>query len=752
MSPDARYAAVPEAMRHRKAWLLWKSEQHPGDKKPRKVPYYADGRRRAGEQGAPADRAALVSFEAALAALDGGGFTGLGFAFLPGNDDIGIDLDHVRDPETGKLTPRAQAIVDACASYTEISPSGTGLHIYCQGESETFKSNDIGVEVFCGRQFFTVTGHHLVGTPAEVNTIGEETLRRLKATVEQARKGRDSVSSTVHTSALDGQAKVESALAYVSPDCGYDDWIRIGMAIHAELGPDALGVWDAWSGKSAKYPGSKALAAHWKSFGAGGVTGASLYALAGEAGWRSPRRVHTPTPPEPRSSSLDDPDAPRGHLDPLAPPIMAPEGLPPLLREIVETATATSEAHPVAVAFNVMAMFSCMIGRGPHQWIGDTVIHARPFGLVVGKSGKARKGTAEHTPMRIFRAADELLRQRRKTGDRLRIHAGGLSTGEGIVYAIRDAREGVDGKDGDPGVNDKRLLVVEPEFDNVLAHTKREGNTLSATIRNLWDGRDLEPMSKSGQKSGERATRPHVVVLGHITGFELREKSTENDAANGLLNRFLILYVHRPKLVPLPEPTPETRIQHLAERVADAIEAATDGNYHTREKHEIRLGEEARELWIEQYPQLSRDREGKAGSLMARAEVYCRMLAMVFCLLDARREIEPCDLRAALAWVDYWRQSVDYIFRMADEDGELDPFAARVFELIRAEPGITAEQLRDRFHRNEPAGKIKRALENLVGMAPPLIEARKKTKTGGRPATCYHPYNSEQSIDAESRK
>lgn len=440
------------------------------------------------------------------------------------------------------------------------------------------------------------------------------------------------------------------------------------------------------------------------------------------------------------------------NMDPLSPPTMAPEGFPPLLRAIVDTACATSEAHPVAVAANVVGMFCAMVGRGLVQYIGDAALHGRPFILIVGKSGKARKGTAEHTPLRIFRAVDAILRERLKTADRMRIHGGGLSTGEGLVYAIRDAREGDDGKDGDPGVNDKRLLVIEPEFGGVLALVKREGSILSAVIRNLWDGRDHEPMSKSGQKAGERATRPHVVILGHITGFELRELATANDTANGLLNRFITVFVHRPKLVPLPEPTPEAVIRQLAERMADAIEAVTEGNFHANNKTEVRLGEEARDYWCEQYPQLSRDREGKGGSLMARAEVYARMLAMIFALMDGRREIEPCDLRAALAWVDYWRQSVDYIYRMGDDDGELDPFAARVFEFIRAEPGISATSLRAKFHNNEPASRIKRALELLVSMAPPLIEARKKTDTGGRAATCYHPYNPEQPIDAISPK
>ncbi|MDP2431793.1 MAG: hypothetical protein Q8O33_07160 [Pseudomonadota bacterium] len=423
-----------------------------------------------------------------------------------------------------------------------------------------------------------------------------------------------------------------------------------------------------------------------------------------------------------------------GSLDPLSPPTMAPEGFPPLLKTIVDTATASSEAHPVAVAANVLAMFSAMVGRGPVQYLGDAALHPRIFQLIVGKSGKARKGTAEYTPRRIFFAAETILQDRLKTTDRLKTWVGGLSTGEGLAYAIRDADK------EDAGVKDKRLLVIETEFDNVLQHCKREGNTLSATIRNLWDGRDLEPMSKSGQKSGERATRPHVVVIGHVTGFELREKSTENDAANGLLNRFITLYVHRPKLVPLPEPTPEPTIRVMAELVADAIEAATDGKYHANNECEVRLGDDARELWCEQYPQLSRDREGKGGSLMARAEVYARILAMIFCLLDSRREIEPCDLRAALAWVDYWRQSVDYIFRMADGDGEMDSFTLQVFEAIRARPGITATELSGVLKRNRTANEIKRALENLLSMAPPLVEARKRP-TSGRPAIEYHLYN-----------
>jgi|GEM_PF-1262096 len=287
-APISDWSAIPARLKQQRQFLLWKLEEKPGDKKPRKVPYYANGHRRTGTQGSEADRAALVDFETALAVMSKGGYAGIGFAFLPADGLIGIDLDHMRDAETGALSDRALAIVNACDSYSEISPSGTGLHIYCTGHTETFKSNDAGVEVFCERQFFTLTGNHLEGTPREVKAITPETLRRLKATVEGARKG-----GKAHTppapQAVEGQAKVESALGFISPDCDYDDWIKIGMAIHAELGAGAFHVWDAWSARGGKYPGEKALRAHWKSFRPGAVTIGTLYGIANESGWKPAR-------------------------------------------------------------------------------------------------------------------------------------------------------------------------------------------------------------------------------------------------------------------------------------------------------------------------------------------------------------------------------------------------------------------------------------------------------------------------------
>jgi len=423
--------------------------------------------------------------------------------------------------------------------------------------------------------------------------------------------------------------------------------------------------------------------------------------------------------------------------DALNPPTMAPEGFPPLLRELTAAACASSEAHPVAVAANAIAWFGAAVGRGAFQRVGDAIIHMRPYFLIVGKSGKARKGTAEVTVRKVFALQDTMTRERRGTKDTLRFHTGGLSTGEGLAYAIRDPKEADEkGKGGDDGVRDKRLVVGEPEFANVLAQVKREGNTLSSTVRNAWDGRDLEPLTKTSQT---RVTAPHIVIVGHITGFELREKSTENDAANGLLNRFMLVYVYRPKLVPLPQPTPEPVLQRLAQKLADAIEFATSKGVHAENQLEVTLSPEAAELWCRRYAEVTRDRDGKAGSLLARSEVYARMLAGIFALMDRRAEIEPCDLTAALAWVDYWHASVSYVFQVEDQElDELPPFPREVLSVIEARPGITQTELQ-RHWNNGRSAELKAALERLTGAAPPLVEAKKEKYdgTGGRRPVRY---------------
>jgi putative DNA primase/helicase len=90
-----------------------------------------------------------------------GGYSGVGFVFSSGDPYTGIDLDHCIDPETGEIAPWAQAWVERFGGYTEISPSGNGLHVIVRGKSSHNGKRTVEgktVEIYSTERFFTITG------------------------------------------------------------------------------------------------------------------------------------------------------------------------------------------------------------------------------------------------------------------------------------------------------------------------------------------------------------------------------------------------------------------------------------------------------------------------------------------------------------------------------------------------------------------------------------------------------------------
>lgn len=299
---------MPAELAARPQWLLWKFEAKPGQAKPAKMPYYVGGGRRTGDQGSERDRQRLATLPAARRAYERGGWSGVGFAFLPSDGLIGIDIDGAIDVDTGEVSDRCRAIVEATDSFTEYSPSGRGVHIYVQGTTQTNKCNDIGLEVFCERQFFTVTGRRWDGVPADVRPIDEAVLRRLHATIDDAKGSRRRAAAVAPAvapapaarapeSMAELRSRVESALQAISPDLGYNDWISIGWALKGAFGEFGFGLWDAWSARSAKYAGADDLQGHWKSFDQGKPADeavAVIFARAKDAGWKAPRPQKPP--------------------------------------------------------------------------------------------------------------------------------------------------------------------------------------------------------------------------------------------------------------------------------------------------------------------------------------------------------------------------------------------------------------------------------------------------------------------------
>jgi hypothetical protein len=80
----------------------------------------------------------------------------------------------------------------------------------------------------------------------------------------------------------------------------------------------------------------------------------------------------------------------------------------------------------------------------------------------------------------------------------------------------------------DNGEADKRLFVVESEFGSVLQQSGRDGNILSAILRDAWDGKPLRVLARSNKDSCQK---PHITMLGNVTVEELQRLLTTNDKA-----------------------------------------------------------------------------------------------------------------------------------------------------------------------------------------------------------------------------
>lgn len=220
----------------------------------------------------------------------------------------------------------------------------------------------------------------------------------------------------------------------------------------------------------------------------------------------------------------------------------------------------------------------------------------------------------------------------------------------------------------DPGEDDKRLLVVETKFANVLRQIERPGNILSSVIRDAWDTGDLGTLTKN---SPTKATGAHVSIIGHITKPELRRYLTRTEAGNGFGNRILWFLVKRSKVLPEGGRLADVDFAPFLNRLEEATRFAEGAG-------EVTKSPDARSLWANIYPDLSEGKPGLVGALTSRAEAQVLRLSVIYALLDGEKLVQVPHLLAASAVWDYCESSVKYIFGATLGDPVADTILAAV--------------------------------------------------------------------------
>lgn len=404
-----------------------------------------------------------------------------------------------------------------------------------------------------------------------------------------------------------------------------------------------------------------------------------------------------------------------------------------LIGEIARAGSETTEANPFAVAASAIAYLSCAVGCGPYMPVGNTWHHARMFMLHVGRSGEGRKGDGVSLIKRIAHRLREI-----NENFAPQLHAGGLSSREGLVFLIHDTYQ--DGKDEVPGILDKRLLVIESEFVNVLHQGKRDGNTLSAALRDCWDGVSLRPATKTNRLW---ATHPHVCLLAAITPGELLSSMASRDLTNGFANRFMPYWAERTCLNPFPKATPKEEVDRLTQRILEVLQYCQADRWAERDNLRVELSPEASKHWAKLYRGELNDRSHgeRINALLERRAPMLLRLAMLFALTDLTATVEVHHVDAALAWVRYSIESVKFVFGSAADEAEtaeVNETARKILDFIGKDGRVTRKQItRECFQGHLSKDRIDAALDELLRANPPRIVVQEDRSQAGRPTKFY---------------
>ncbi len=357
---------------------------------------------------------------------------------------------------------------------------------------------------------------------------------------------------------------------------------------------------------------------------------------------------------------------------------------------VVETIAPHTEADPAALLIQFLVFYGNVIGRSAHWMASGTPHHANLFAVVVGETARARKGTSADAVRYPFTRVDS---------DWAEKITNGLSSGEGLINAVRDASKDDEGS----GISDKRLLVMEGEFARVLSVMERQGNTLSPVLRDAWDGKPMRVLTKTNPLAASQA---HISIVAHITREELVGRLTDTSMANGFANRFLFCCAKRSNLLPFGGDLEGVQWNGT---VADLGEAINHGRTATR----FEIHPEAHEFWEAEYRRLGAGHNrGLLDSVTSRAEAQIRRIAMIYALLDLDSTVRLRHLQAALEVWRYCDGSCQQIFGNATGD----PIADRIRATLRETPtGLTREQMRDLFSRHKSSEEIQHAVQLLEG-------------------------------------
>lgn len=391
------------------------------------------------------------------------------------------------------------------------------------------------------------------------------------------------------------------------------------------------------------------------------------------------------------------------------------------LGTLVEQIEPHTEADPTAVLASLLCAAGVHLGQDPHVLAGGAPHPLLVWPLIIGRTA-ARKGTSWSAAKALLRTADP---------DYMSANVrSGLTSGEGLAAMFAD-----DPTQPDSFTNpDRRLLLIEPEWGGVMSRMRREGNSLSATLRAAWEGGDLSTLSVKARI----ALSSHIGLLAHISPAEFRSKVSADDMAGGTYNRFLPLAVARSKFLP-EGGNLQPVIASLAPALADRLAAGADLTT-------IRLNADGKRLWRSLYVEFGTDHgdHGPVEQFISRAAPNCLRIAAIHAALDFTDTIRPEHLTAAAALVRYSIATARAVFTDTATPARLLAWITDAGTAGRTRKDITV----DFFQRRGKSADIGAVLDQLIDAG--RITRSQRPRADGKPGRGAEVYTATASASART--
>ncbi len=495
---------IPNALKEKKAWLIWKvTKIEPDRGKFDKIPHYPRTKQtRRGVQGCERDFNQLGSWEEALEAITNDpSFAGVGVAMLPEFGFTALDADNKIAEKDGQIDIDDEVKSIISGTYSEISPSGKGLRSFWLGSARDGKNHPRGFEVFHSKGFVTVTGECVnLAEVAELSVALSSRLDELLPKSSPAKKELQPRAGVPAVFAPSILKEVSTALEFIPAD-DRDLWVRMGHAL-CTLGDVAKPLWHEWSAKSDKY-GPEDAEKTWASFKPSRTGYEAIFAEARKWGWEG--TIISPAVPKPGPIPKDP--------EYLSHEIPGP--FPGVMTDIVDA--ALKSAHKPQPALTVLAALIGMAAACDGAYSLGSGGALNLYGLGVGSTGTG-KDHAKHVAECIGK----------EVGAILLAEAG---SGQGLEDALEQGRA---------------LLCVLDE----VAHTIAAFSNPSAPPHLKVVGQNYLKLFSAGKSryigralAGKKpivVEKPCVNLLGFATPEKLGDALKYGSIADGLVGRMLM--------------------------------------------------------------------------------------------------------------------------------------------------------------------------------------------------------------------